>query len=486
MPGPLRPRAVYDELEAARAALSAGESPVWRYFTDEPVVAIYRDGVQVAREQIQICDLSGWTVPPTAESVPLPFTPPAPPPPPLTCVVSVDPKLGRLIFLDGVMQSSVHVTYFHGFSAEMGGGGYSRLAGTAPPANATTYDVDVENPALSADNGFVDALNTWEPTGADALFVFRGPSLFSDNEGSGIFAARDFTVPAGKTVVLRAADRSQPLIRLTAPWTITLAEGATLVWNGLLVAGAPVHIETQGASSDFQHVFTLEDCTIVPGLYPEVDGSPVSPDAICLSTTTASQGALQINLVRSIVGRVDLSAGAAGFTGKLVASDSILDGAGDPTVTLNAPGGADLSAVTVLGKTAVGTLEASDCIFDQQVMTTRTQTGCVRFSFVPNGSTTPRAYRCQPALALSATTDPMEQLRILSRLLPSYTSVRYGAPGYAQLARLCPVEISAGAESGREMGGFYSLMQPQRLANLQTSLDEYLRFGLEAGVFLVT
>src|SRR5262249_11255554 len=94
MPGPLRVRALYDELEAARAALSPGESPVWRYRGDDPVVATCRDGVQVPRENIQICDLGDWSTPPTAESVPLPGGPL-----PLTCVVSVDPALGRLIFL---------------------------------------------------------------------------------------------------------------------------------------------------------------------------------------------------------------------------------------------------------------------------------------------------------------------------------------------------------------------------------------------------
>jgi hypothetical protein len=36
------------------------------------------------------------------------------------------------------------------------------------------------------------------------------------------------------------------------------------------------------------------------------------------------------------------------------------------------------------------------------------------------------------------------------------------------------------------MGVFNSLMQPQREANLRTALDEYLRFGLAAGVFFVT
>jgi len=29
-------------------------------------------------------------------------------------------------------------------------------------------------------------------------------------------------------------------------------------------------------------------------------------------------------------------------------------------------------------------------------------------------------------------------------------------------------------------------MQPQREANLRTALDEYLRFGLAAGIFYVT
>jgi hypothetical protein len=36
------------------------------------------------------------------------------------------------------------------------------------------------------------------------------------------------------------------------------------------------------------------------------------------------------------------------------------------------------------------------------------------------------------------------------------------------------------------MGAFEMLMHPQRLANLRLGLEEYLRFGLEAGVFLVT
>jgi hypothetical protein len=36
------------------------------------------------------------------------------------------------------------------------------------------------------------------------------------------------------------------------------------------------------------------------------------------------------------------------------------------------------------------------------------------------------------------------------------------------------------------VGAFNFLQQRQRLANLTSRLDEYLRFGLEAGVFFVT
>jgi hypothetical protein len=36
------------------------------------------------------------------------------------------------------------------------------------------------------------------------------------------------------------------------------------------------------------------------------------------------------------------------------------------------------------------------------------------------------------------------------------------------------------------MGAFMFLAQPQRRANLRAALDEYLRLGLEAGVFPVT
>ncbi len=77
-------------------------------------------------------------------------------------------------------------------------------------------------------------------------------------------------------------------------------------------------------------------------------------------------------------------------------------------------------------------------------------------------------------------------LQEVIRLQPSFTANQHGPPGFGQLALSCPTEILTGAEDGSEMGAFSYLKQPQRQANLSTSLDEYLRFGLSANLFYLT
>ena len=105
----------------------------------------------------------------------------------------------------------------------------------------------------------------------------------------------------------------------------------------------------------------------------------------------------------------------------------------------------------------------------------RLQAGCVRFSYVPPGSRLPRLFRCQPADVSDAT-----------RVRPIFTSLRYGDAGYCQLSTLCATEIRQGADDQAEMGAFHDLYQPQREANLSASLSEFLRFGLEAGIFFAS
>ena len=114
------------------------------------------------------------------------------------------------------------------------------------------------------------------------------------------------------------------------------------------------------------------------------------------------------------------------------------------------------------------------------------QRGCVRFCHVPSGSVTPPRFRCQPDLALAAALSPDENDGIARRVAPIFTSLRYGDPGYGQLDAACDEQIRRGAGDGGEPGAFQSLHNTQREDNLRQSLDEYVRFGDEAGVFFVT
>lgn len=148
----------------------------------------------------------------------------------------------------------------------------------------------------------------------------------------------------------------------------------------------------------------------------------------------------------------------------------------------------NLKRTTILGRVSVKAMElASECLFAGLVTVQRLQgDSCVRFSYVPVGSHTPQRFRCQPDLALKAAPTAAEKERVRVRLVPAFTSTDYGHPAYAQLSLTCAKEIRTGAEDGSEMGVFSHLRQPQREANLRATLDEYLRFGLNAGIIYVT
>jgi len=105
------------------------------------------------------------------------------------------------------------------------------------------------------------------------------------------------------------------------------------------------------------------------------------------------------------------------------------------------------------------------------IIAERRQQGCVRFSYVPSSARTPRRFRCVPGD--DTTTSPV--LR--------FASLRYGVAVYAQLGQTASIEIRTGADDEGEMGAYHHLHKPQRETNLRLRLDEYLRVGLEAGVF---
>jgi hypothetical protein len=156
-----------------------------------------------------------------------------------------------------------------------------------------------------------------------------------------------------------------------------------------------------------------------------------------------------------------------------------------------------LERCTIFGSTYVQALPlATAVLFTGPVVAQRRQVGCVRFSYLPPGSQGPRRYRCQPDLALAealaaeAGLPPEAETALRDRIhrqtVPSFSARRYGDPAYGQLSQVCPDTLRQGAEDGSEMGAFSFLQQPQREANLRLTLDQYLRFGLEAGLLFAT
>jgi hypothetical protein len=171
------------------------------------------------------------------------------------------------------------------------------------------------------------------------------------------------------------------------------------------------------------------------------------------------------------------------------------------TNTNNQPGPpGTLERVTILGRTFFRKLPlASETIFAQSVFADQNQDGCVRFSYVNYQSITPRRHRCQPDFEIARRIEQAEKsgpisaaeraaitAQVRTRVVPSFTSIHYGDPGYAQLYLNSPVEIRTGAEDGSEMGVFCHLKQPQRETNLRIRLEEYLPFVLDPGVIYVT
>jgi hypothetical protein len=132
---------------------------------------------------------------------------------------------------------------------------------------------------------------------------------------------------------------------------------------------------------------------------------------------------------------------------------------------------------TIIGRVATRVMQlASNTIFYADgvvpVEAQRLQEGCVRFSYVPPGSRIPSPHECQPKNKEDA-----------ARVRPLFNSLEYGKADYCQLSAHCAIEIKQGADNEAEMGAFCNLYQPQREANLRTRLNEYMRFGLEAGIF---
>ena len=427
-------------------------------------------------------------------------------------VVAVDVESGRLAVGSGLDPvGTLEVSYHYGFSAHLGGGPYERRAWLSRPELATR-NIHV-GAGTSADFGTLTAALADWALGADP----------KPNTIVTILDSRTYDLPAavalkpGRRLAIQAANEQRPLlrtdrstgleVRVEAPGAGNSEGGASLTLNGVVIEG---HLHVTGDLEELRLLHT----TLVPGRrLRQHDGGPETGDpSLMVEGGTVADPIntnLHVHLAFAVTGPLRIPEHAKG----LWTLDSIIDGVlfSDRRSTAIAATGTDdqpgppasLRRTTIFGPSYFRKIDlASDVLFTDYVETVQRQEGCVRFSYVPDkDSTTPRRYRCQPDLEFDgrlekakkesptpldeATRDQIKEA-VRAAIVPRFTHLYYGHPGYAQLRIETPRQILSGAEDESEIGAFSHLKQPQRIANLRLRLNEYLPFGLEPGMIFVT
>jgi hypothetical protein len=382
--------------------------------------------------------------------------------------IGVDPTRGRVL-LGAAADGPLLATFHYGTVRDIGGGEYERSpAGDALAPQIAVADGNALQPGLDAIAGGGRLMI------GDSLTYPETPTL----KVTGV------TAPGapGLEVVVAARNPARPLLVATGDVTLAIGARGRLIVDGLVVSGGALRLADMGDVEPRELV--LRDCTLVPGLTLGPDGAATAPGAPSL---IVEHPFATVTLERCITGALRIVGDA-----HVTVRDCIIDAGAPQGVAFSGdnaggPGGElTVRESTLFGKVHSKLLRlASNSVFwatpgpgpgwtwNAPLIAERRQEGCVRFCYVPPGSITPRCYRCVPDA------DHPDAV-------PHFTSLRYGDPGYAQLRHATDACIRAGADDEGEMGVLHALFQPQRETNLRIRLDEYLRFGLHAGVFYAT
>ena len=422
-----------------------------------PGLSLFVDGV--AAEDVVVCDLrdlvaddgtvTGWA-----------HTPPP------TGAVAIDPELGR-VAMGSDRDTPPLVTHHDAFSADIGGGEYDRVGAGVPDGG---LHVEVSQQDEGADHATIGAAVAAVGDGLDGLVEVLD---------SGRYVELPSLAATGRSLTIAAGDGRRPVLALSGELVLEGDDDGELTLSGLVVVGFPVRV--RGLRR-----LRLHHCTLVPGVSLRVAGGPEHAGAASLVVESANT---RVELESCVVGGLQVHPDASVVAHRSIV-DATIEGVAYASDDGTAGGGPlRLEECTVLGKVHARLVDlVSNSIVDATVAASddpsrwvgplvvdRRQSGCIRFSWVPPGSRTPRRHQCQPVRDGDA-----------ARLRPVFTSTRYADPGYCQLSTRTADEVTRGAADESEMGVFHDLYQPQREQYLATRLDDYLRFGLEAGVLFAS
>lgn len=401
-------------------------------------------------------------------------------------IIALDPQLGRIAFPSTQSPASVRTTFFYGFCENMGGGKYTRWESFSD-LSGEGYDLKSVKKKAGSEDDQKQIEEALAGLGTNGGVVEIGGSNLGEDERYNL-SSLVVDVSGGKRIEIRSAEGCRPLLVLDREMEIK-GDGGTVSLNGLVISGMGIR-----ASTGLERL-RISHCTLAQGLVPgqteerSPGSSPNSSPGISPSIVVASEGpasGITVEIEKSIVGPIRMPAEGA----LLIIRDSIVDspsrGKGariDDDMDRDVPAissedgefGPELTVErsTVLGMVIAKRLKlVSFSIFADPLIVDQGQEGCLRFSFVPRGSQTPKMYEC-----IAGEDTWTEGLR--------FTSTRYGDPGYCQLSQLCAMNIKQG-DGGAEIGVFHDLYQPQRETNAKVRLIEHLKFGIEFGMFYST
>lgn len=407
--------------------------------------------------------------------------------------IAIDPVLGRIhLAADVPIPRQVRVSYYYGFPAEIGGGPYDRTP-NLPPLDPSQFGFVAvigasETPTLE------EAVSEWNqrPPGSQGLIILPGFERFQvDLSGT---AAIELAPGSHLWIVSAQHSSSKDHAFIYDNACVTLLgnieirgrtgtgtdggvgvpQAGQLSISGVWISGS---IQITGGAATLQ----LMDCTLVPGISLTRAGLPTMPGEPSLLAPAETD----VLILRCITGPLAVSTlGTTRICSSIVDSGSRCD---------VAYGGVDLASEgadlhiedsTVIGKVRVRKMElASNTIFfarrarhdpwDAAVWCSRKQAGCMRFCFLPADAITPRRFRCLPD-------DPGQE----DALLPKFITLQYGHPSYALLSGDVPMAVWTGADNGSQMGVYHFVQETEAVRNAQIRAQEYLPFGLEAGLFL--
>lgn len=404
--------------------------------------------------------------------------------------IAVDPCTGRIAYPKNKdIKHDILVSYFYGFSADIGGGEYSR---------------SLMEPAIPAISKYVTRF--YQVGGCNGKKICEALKKFKDEKPT--FAVIEFTesyvfiepiqieLGPNQYLQMRAANRVRPVIFPVVSTTenkpnameVKLSKGSQFVLDGILLAGKGLLLKElkpdpgEKTPSDFSVRVLIRHSTL----------PPIQTDKDAKAILKIEKLNAKVHIEHSIIGGIQIYQDQVKTDPIEVSiSDSLIDSSNHVLNAIGAeekekPAHASLRfyRCTIFGAINVHAIEfAENTIFNDDVRVARRQIGCMRFCYVDTTkqSRTPKRYRCQPDLE-----NQDKQNSTIDSVRPVYTALNYNEPGYGQLSLECNEKIRLGADDQSEMGVYHDLYQPQREANLRTRLEEYVPAEFDVNLIFET